>query len=133
MSNLEQFEVVTNANDGVKMPVIRPDTGEEWVEDSGPVTVTVYGVDSKEFEKITKEHSEKAMKALRTRQMPSANENEIERCVRLTKSWENIGDSTGDLEFNFKNAKKIYTSCPWLRDQILNFAGDRSNYFRGDD
>ncbi len=132
--NIEQFSTEEKANEGAVMEVVNPQTDEVWMDGDNPITITVMGVDSKEFERIQKESDERDLKVLTKKQkQKSLREENISRAIKLTNGWSGIGDSTGDLEFNYSNALKVYTSCPWLREQVLAFAGDRDNYFRGAD
>ncbi|MBW2674178.1 MAG: hypothetical protein JRD89_12325 [Deltaproteobacteria bacterium] len=107
--NFEQLNTIDKANEGVVLDVLDPRTGGLWEEDGKVAKIRIFGVDSKEFEKLDKEASADAFKSLRNKgeSKESPVEKEIERCIRLTVDWENIGDDTGPVDFNYKNAKKF--------------------------
>ena len=52
----------------------------------------------------------------------------LESALARIAGWENIEWEGKQLEFNEENARKLLTSCPWLREQIIGNSDDAGNF-----
>jgi hypothetical protein len=79
-------------------------------------------------------HSDMARNAINDRpRKKSENEDEskigAEYLTAITMGWSpNVEDDDGPLEFNQKNAMKLYMEQDWIARQVLNFSTDLGNF-----
>lgn len=55
-------------------------------------------------------------------------ESDVARAIRLTKGWKNISWGKDELKFDKANATMLYTKVATIREQVLSFYRDRSNF-----
>jgi hypothetical protein len=140
-SDLSQFATKKKASDGAKMTVINPQTDKPLIdpETDQPVTITLIGADSDEYKRILHAQQNKVLKqASRTGKLAKTAESiesdALELLVKSTKGWEGISIETAEdgkaipLPFNEANARRLYETVPFLRDQASDFINDRNNF-----
>ena len=108
----------------------------EWVDLRSPdgekldIRIKVVGVDSKKY----KNESQKMMKYLeRIKDSKNTDFDEIEAktiamAVSITVDWENMEEGKDKVPFTKENAQRIYTFAPFIPEQLIKFAKDRSNF-----
>ena len=132
--DLNKLVTTEKADSGSKMEIVHPATGV-------PIgaTITIVGTDSKIYQEAQHKVSNKRMKRVSgrgntMRYMPTSEEVEVESIEllsRCTLGWENIEWEGVVLPFNLENAKMIYTELIWLREQVISWMEDRSNFLVG--
>lgn len=99
-----------------------------------PVTITLFGTDSKEYMKVTHSIQNRRLgKRLGKggRAKLTAEEFEVEALellVASTKAWKHIVVDGQELDCSEKNVRMVYQRFPWIREQVDEFIADRSNF-----
>ena len=114
--------------DGTEMPVLHPTTGEPLVDDKGQAaTITLAGVDSDIYRKITNKLTNKRYKKMSRSQKQTIEKVEaesLEIICACTLGFKGI--SAGGKEI--KTAKELYAGRKWLVQQADEWMHDRANY-----
>lgn len=136
---LAELSTKTTAETGVPIEIIHPKTNLPL-----GITIVVCGSDSETFKKMQRKQLNRRMERSarnRGRQLQlTAEELEAESLdllVACTKSWNEKGRP--ELEFNPgellpctpENVRRLYEELPWLKEQIDQEIGDRSNFLQG--
>lgn len=136
---LAELFTKTTAESGVPIEIFHPKTNL-----SVGVTIVVCGADSETYKKIQRKQLNRRMERSarnRNRQLQlSAEELETEALdilVACTKDWSEKGQPT--IEFNPgellpctpENARRLYTEYEWIKEQIDQAIGDRTNFLQG--
>jgi len=124
------LDSLSSADTSVFMPLVHPKTGEVILTpDGGEMGITLYGKDSDIYRKaqrdITNRRLSKKTNATLTAERLEAEANEV--LARCTTKW-NIVYEGEAIECNFSNAKKVYTSLPWVKEQVDEFVAERGNF-----
>lgn len=128
--DLEQFDTRTLANDGFWVVIVNP-------RDDKPtdIKICILGQDSDKYREITKRQTatnlQITMKQTRHKEeklVENVDEGLIELLAATTIAWEGMTYQNQPLEFNFRNAKWLYTSYPIIRDQVTEAQRDRANF-----
>jgi hypothetical protein len=115
-------------SDTAKMTVVHPATGVVLNGKAGdPMTVTLYGVQSKHYRKA-KNLLMDATASNKHRKVTSAmlDESGAELLASCTVSFNGVDFGTGELDA--ANAKAIYVDNPWFRDQVDTFMADNERF-----
>lgn len=129
--DLQKLDSVKGCNDGAECPILDPRT-----QLPTGIVITVYGPDSDLVQRLRREQSERAFAAMRGNRRRRLDQEAIEKeglefLARITKSWTGVEEGTTPIECNFDNAYSIYRRYPWLRQQVDDFAGDRTHFMTG--
>jgi len=127
---LEQFDT-SSSEEGIDMPVLRPDNGEPLLQDDGktPVTVCVAGTDSDRYRKAELANRTRYIrKRDKTFRAEDIETNEMNILVGITVSWSGIVVDGETLDCTPDNIRKVYTRFKFIRDQVNAFAGERANF-----
>lgn len=130
---LDSFDTTSAADEGAKMEVRSPKTGEVmYWPDGRPWTVTFVGADSPRVVDVARKQADRRSQAMmRTRQaMPSATveKDAIELLVVATKEWDiPLGDGSAAAN-NPGEYRTAYSKYRWLREQGDEFVGNRGNF-----
>ena len=134
------FDLRAAAERGAWMQVTHPSSGEELgVAEGQPCRIKLQGADSMAYEEAAartvalraKKPNTKQRKVSTKRLLEASEElgkAQSEELASITLGWENIEWEGEPLEFTTENAIKIYQEHRWLRDQAVEFFGDRTNY-----
>lgn len=140
MADLSDFDTVAAAEEGAVMEVRNPKTGEVMRHDGDednqgrPFTVTVRGRDSAAFRSLARSQADRRIQAsMRTRtgvQTAVIEKDDLELTIAVTKSWDILigGVQPPSTPDAFRSA---YTKYPWLKEQVDDFIGTRSNFIKG--
>ena len=137
------FDVRAAAESGAWMQVLHPATDEELgVSDGRPCRIQILGADSTGYEEaVAKTASLKASDGTKkgkvsARQILDAvrtnEQRQAEELASITVDWENIEWKGERLEFSEENAAMVYREHGWLRQQLITFFADRTNYLGKD-
>jgi hypothetical protein len=98
--------------------------------DGKPVTITLVGADSEVYRKSFRATINRAM-AKRTRKVSTVEETEVDAIntlARCTMAWKGLAMRGQILECNFENARMLYTTYRWIKEQVDGFVTDRANF-----
>ena len=145
MKDVSSFDLRGDAERGAWLQLLDPITGEELgVVEDAPMRIKLQGADSMAYEEAiahsvavrgrkNKPKVNPTAAAIRKAAQENA-KSQSEELAKITLAWENIGygeDDEGNiqpLEFNRKNAIMLYHEQGWIREQAINFFGDRVNF-----
>jgi len=112
------------------MTVVHPVTNEET-----DAKIHLAGADSEAFRKVERRiknsRFSKLLKGNKNKPNITAEEleeNSLDLLVAVTLGWENVLSNGQPLEFNEANVRTLYEDCAWLREQVDEFIGDRTNF-----
>ena len=138
--DLAALDTTDLSEEGTWMHLAGPNDADLYVgeeDDEKPVRILLIGKDSKKYQDIEHKNnnkllSEAALKGGRRPKNLTLSEDtsarNIEKLAKCTKAWENVIVDGAELECTTKNARMVYKRFPWIREQVLDFANDRSNY-----
>lgn len=137
---LDAFDTTAGAEEGSKMEVRSPDTGEVmyWMDEDGkplrPWTVTYYGLDSERVRSTQMKQADRRSAAIMRTKQPItsavADKDNIETLVAATKEWD-IPLSNGEPAPNNANEyRSAYTRYRWLFQQGDEYVGNRANFLK---
>ena len=123
-------DVAAKAEEGAELEVLDPVTSE-----AVGVYITLAGADSSVHRKASVNISKRRLngrKGFRNRGFdPEKMEAEnIEVLAACTLSWKGVIVDGAPLPCSRDNAIKMFTRFPWLREQVEQFIGDRSEYLQ---
>jgi hypothetical protein len=97
------------------------------------VIIRIKGMDSKVWREAKKNQTQKIIDARADNKMDSLNYDlmDAEALADATISWSNITKDGKEYECNRKNAIELYANAPDVKDQLLAFLGNRSNFING--
>lgn len=116
---------------GEFLHLLHPGTGEPIYDETGePVGINLLGKDSKEYRSSQRAISNRRLNrkgnAAITAERIEAEANEV--LAKCTKSWKGIVLNGESLECNFNNAKNLYATVPWVKEQVDEFVAERANF-----
>lgn len=117
--------------DEITIPICDPGTDEPLKTETGEsITITAKGIDSKLFRTTAFRLAESSGANRKKLSASKVDQNAISLLVAVTTGWSNIVHDGQHLEFNEENVRMIYTEYNWLRQQVDEAIGDRSNFFK---
>jgi hypothetical protein len=133
--DLADLDMTGPSEKGAVMEVRHPATGETLRHDDGrPQTITVLGRDSEKFLTLARKQNDRRIQQTMRTRMPASSaaieKDDIELLVTATIDWD-IYLGGAKPEANAKNFRDAYTRFRWLREQVDEFAGNRSNFLKG--
>ncbi|MEM1189944.1 MAG: hypothetical protein AAGI72_15535 [Pseudomonadota bacterium] len=119
---------------GAKLELLHPVTKAPFTSPSGePVTITLLGQDSPQYRSRFQELVNANMESRRRKgAIPhDAVEQSAELLAVCTTDWSGMElEDESMLECNFDNAKQVFESEAWIREQADAFVSDRANFLR---
>lgn len=134
--DLKALDTIAASNAGAPMTV-RDANGKAVRDAAGnPVTITLLGVDSNEYQSRKREHVDRVLQSqLQSRRRQSTaisaesfEDDTLEDCIACTTGWHGIVFEDKELEFSAANVRMLYTKLPMLREQVEEFIADRVNF-----
>lgn len=134
------FDLRIAAEKGAWLQLVDPVTGEELgVVDEKPCRIQVRGADSMAYEEAvartvslrSKDAAPKKGRVSAGQLLEAAARNEemqAEELAAITIGWENIEWDGVEFPCNRDNAIKLYSQHRWIREQVIEFFGDRANF-----
>ena len=132
--DLANLDTIAASNKGVEFELLHPVTKEPL-----GMFITVYGSDSDVFRQHNRDMTNDKLRrnaAMRRvgKDLPVATVEDSERegtelLVACTVGFRNI-EFNGPMEFSTANAFKLYTSIPWVRQQVDAAIVDTENFMR---
>ena len=128
MSDLSNLSTESANESGVAMVITDPVTGEQFLnKDKKPMTIWLYGVDSKEFKAATAAIYSK-FRGKKTPSYGQQEQNSYELLARCTKDFENLELNGKKVVYSHQAAVDLYKSLSVVKDQVNEFIADRSNF-----
>jgi hypothetical protein len=126
--DLNDIDLVEAAGRGITVHLVHPITDEDlFAADGTPVTITVLGRDSAQWQKASKKIGARLKAKHKKTVPPEAVEASLREVLsHCTTSWNNIEFAKEVLDCNQGNALQIYTDRVWVAEQILAKAVDRA-------
>jgi len=122
--DLSQFDTKKTSEEGVWVEIESPIDGEPL-----GIHFKILGSDSEVYNKQIRKNKDKMMKqGMRNIKSENLEVEEIELLVACTVDWDNIVDNGEKLECTKENVRCVYKNYPWIKDQVDDFIGDRSNF-----
>ena len=140
-----RFDLRSAAEKGAWLQLVDPVSGEDLgdKDDEGkmiqPCRIRVRGADSMAYEEAvartvamrSKKTPPKKGRVSANQLLEAAGENEgiqAEELAAITLGWENIQWQGEDFPHSHENAVKLYSEHRWIREQVIEFFGDRSSF-----
>lgn len=122
--DLSQFDTKKTSEEGVWVEIESPTDGEPL-----GTHFKILGSDSEVYNKQLRKNKDKMMKqGMKNIKSENLEVEEIELLVACTVDWDNIVDNGEKLECTKENVRYVYKTYPWIKDQVDEFIGDRSNF-----
>src|SRR5262245_42075614 len=107
-------------------PMIDEDSGE-------PVTITLVGLDSKEYIQAVQDNQTRRLNAARNRRNVKITGSDLDNDalavqIACTKDWSHIIWQGKELECIPANVRMVYERLRFIRDQVAEFIEDRANF-----
>lgn len=133
--DLSNLQTAKHADAGADLVLVHPITGEALTDDAKKApTITIKGTDSETFRKL-KFDKMKKIRALGDKvedaDFETIDKDAIDEIIAMTVGFKNIELDGEQIKFTKESAHELYTSCPWVVDQIRAFIVDRSNFIKG--
>jgi len=90
------------------------------------LVITVRGVDSKEWRKANKDAQRDALRAAANGKPVDVDE--VGLLVSATIGWHGLVNEGKEYKFSEKRCRQLYEDAPYIRDQVDQFVGKRSNF-----
>ena len=136
----KEFDLRTAAEKGAWMQLVHPVTGDELgVKENAPSKIMILGADSVNYEQAvartvafrSREQAPKKGSVTEKQILDAADKNaefQAEELAAITLDWTNIEWNGESLKFDHDNAVMLYREHKWVRDQVIDFFADRTNY-----
>jgi hypothetical protein len=119
------------ADAGIEVQLMHPQTHA-----SLPIWITVLGTDSDQYQALAQKQQQRRSDKMvrgRTWRLPPADEVEednLDLLAAVTKNWRTDCDLDGKPfpEFSTAAARALYKRFRWMREQVEQAIGDRSNF-----
>lgn len=126
--DISTVKIADNADIGAVLTVLHPATGVET-----DIKIRLSGTDSSIYRNwlirsVNKKANTKKQKKV---SFEEAEQSSTELLAALTLSWEGIEAGGKELKFTHEAAVDLYAdpNMKWLREQVDEFVGERSNFF----
>lgn len=135
--DLNDLDTMTPAEAGTVVELEHPITGEPLLDGEGnPWTITVRGEDSATVKAVIRKQQDRRSEKLRkgrghVSDSESFDVERVEVLVAATIGWSGLTLDGALLEFNAKNARRVYGDdrFAWLVEQVEAAARDRKRFF----
>jgi hypothetical protein len=132
--DLDQLDIVSQANEGSMCVIRHPVTGEEQYQDNGdPVYLMLAGMDSTMYRDAQRKIADSRLNRKSKSAMINLADIEAEQISLLaecTLGWGGMVVAGKELPFDRKTVRSIYEKYPTIREQAEQHVADRSNYLR---
>lgn len=131
--DISKFKVDPD-NQVADLEIVDPNTGLPLEDEEGnTLVISLYGPDSTNRERALDKHSKQISNVQGGDfKVGQAKGTMIELAVSATKDWQNMGWEGEEIECTPKNARMVYKNVPAIREQVVEFMNDRSNFLGND-
>jgi hypothetical protein len=120
-TSTEDEGTVVHIHDRTDRPMYWGDKGDK------PVTITVAGTYSKQYRRAEEQIRKRPFKS-RKLTGEVFYEEQIEKTVACTLAWDGFFTAGKPFELNRHNAAALYTTCPWVLDQVVEAMTDHGRF-----
>jgi hypothetical protein len=98
--------------------------------DPSPMSIKLIGKDSKKYKNRVKRFYDRARKKKNGFSADEAESETMEAYIACVVEWKGFyeEDSDVEMEVTHENVELVFTQCPWLYDQVVEFVNERSNF-----
>lgn len=136
MTDLASLDIATRSNEGVKVTLRHPVTGEDLLNDGKPMSVTVVGEHSDKYKKAQRAIVNRRLAVQgKSRKGVTLTAEEIERealetQIQCVVGFDNLVLDGVVLTYSADAARKLLTDprLSWIRKQIDDAITDESNF-----
>lgn len=136
--DLKNFDTAASANKPASLQLRNPSTDEPLMytpqgsPTEKPVTISLYGKDSKVYTEKQKLLAGAQIKqSMNRRNRMSVDQmlaGGLDLLVAATAGWDGIIENNTPVVFSPDEARRIYTTYPWIKEQVDEFISDRGNF-----
>ena len=128
----KKFDLAAKAEAGAVMEVKDPVSDEPLINDAGvPLTITLRGKDAPEVRKAAREYaSQKLNKLAKAKKLEIREEDGIAELVAATVTWTGFTADGQEIPCTPQNARQLYTSELWIREQADAFMENREVFLK---
>ena len=133
--DLAGLDTVAGANAGFDVMLFHPATREDL-----GIVFTVFGKDSDRFQEVARTQQKRRLNKMSKGGFRSATgslspeemeQESIDLLAACTIGWsDNFVINGGPVQFSIEAARRIYKQFPWIKEQIDDAMGDRSNFIK---
>jgi hypothetical protein len=124
--DLKKYDTVTACDAGAEMELKDPVTGEGL-----DAFITLAGVDSKAFRKAQDDCANARIRnQANTFGIKDIRKENVFSLAACTLGWRGIEEDGAAIPFSKQAVIDLYTSYPWIFEQVNAFIGNRANYLR---
>lgn len=123
---LNSVNLAAMAAVGYALELVHPATGEKL----GGI-ITIRGDESREVQSYNRKRFQELQKRERMNKgknndytLAEIEDIGVESAIVRVISWKNIKKDGVDLEFNKENAEMVFRDYPWIRNQVMEAAGN---------
>lgn len=123
---LNSVNLAAQAAVGYPLELVHPATGDKL----GGI-ITIRGDESKEVQNYNRKRFQELQKRERMNKgknndytLAEIEDIGVESAIVRVISWKNIKKDGVDLEFNKENAEMVFRDYPWIRNQVMEAAGN---------
>ena len=133
--DLSKLNTAAKSNEGAWMPLRDPGTFQVLLDDAeAPVQIQLAGVDSDIYRKAQRRITNMRLSSKRG-MSPKLTAEEMEAealdiLARCTMAWTGIVENGKSVPCDYDNARKLYATYPWIREQVDAFVNDRANFLQ---
>ena len=132
--DLNDLNLDAQAEAGAEMHLAHPVTDEKLMNDGKPMTLNLIGTESKQYRAKEHEFQNKRLNKISRGKKLNMSVNDDETCDLLSVcivGWSGLVMGGEEIEFSQREAVKLLMKFKWIRDQVDEFVGDRTNFFTG--
>ena len=132
--DLSNLDTVALADKGIVVELRHPADGSKLENDKGqPMTITVVGSDSAIYKGELKARVRQVSMNKKRKDEP-LDLDDMEKkgatlLAKCTLGWSGLQMGGKDLAFSHQAAVDLYTSYPWIKEQVDAVVADRANLF----
>lgn len=119
--DISNFELKTDSS---PLKILHPETKK-------PTDIVIHVI-SAEHPEYTARNLEMARKKIKNKEdVANFQEHKNDIIAACITGWEKIEMDGKPFKYSPANAIELVKKWPWIRDQVVTFADDRANFFRG--
>jgi len=125
---LAHLKTAESHDEGADVTILSPVDGKPT-----DVVIRIKGMDSKTWREAKKNQTQKIIDARADDKMDTLDYDlmDAEALADVTISWSNITKDGKEYHFNRENAVNLYANAPDVKDQLIEFLGNRANFING--
>lgn len=130
---LSEIKMEMAADKGAELHLLHPVTEEPlFTDDKKPMVIRLVGIDSKQYRKASAKIGDRELKKRKkSTTMEKARARGTELLAACTIGWNiQIDKDKPCADFSTDAAEKLYSDMGWIREEVDEFIGERSNFLQ---